>query len=254
MIRPALLVLLLVGLGAPGSIGADDGPKDPFEPTDRYEVREVEGWSIVVNKRFLAEKPELAGRALDLLRSQLYQVVRRLPEPAVVKLRTIKIWLEEAEPHHPCMAYHPGAGWLRDHGMNPDKARSVEIANARNFLTWCFDQPWMVLHELAHGYHDQFIPDGYRNAEMKSAFDGAMKAGTYQSVLRVGGTEGKSYACTNPMEYFAEGSEAFFGTNDFYPFVRAELKKHDPDLFALLGRLWDAPTNGRPTASKRPEG
>ena len=26
------------------------------------------------------------------------------------------------------------------------------------------------------------------------------------------------------MEYFAEASEAFFGTNDFYPFVRAELR------------------------------
>ena len=40
------------------------------------------------------------------------------------------------------------------------------------------------------------------------------------------------------MEYFAECSEAYFGTNDFYPFVRSELRRHDPDAAALLGRLW----------------
>jgi hypothetical protein len=40
------------------------------------------------------------------------------------------------------------------------------------------------------------------------------------------------------MEYFAEGSEALFGTNDFHPFVRPELNRHDPELYALLRRLW----------------
>ena len=30
------------------------------------------------------------------------------------------------------------------------------------------------------------------------------------------------------MEYFAEASEAYFGTNDFFPFVRIELRRHDP--------------------------
>ena len=42
----------------------------------------------------------------------------------------------------------------------------------------------------------------------------------------------------NAKEYFAEASEAYFGTNDFYPFVRAELKKHDPEMFRLLEKLW----------------
>ena len=30
------------------------------------------------------------------------------------------------------------------------------------------------------------------------------------------------------MEYFAELSEAYFGTNDFYPFVRGELQTTRP--------------------------
>jgi hypothetical protein len=41
------------------------------------------------------------------------------------------------------------------------------------------------------------------------------------------------------QEYFAEGSEAFFGRNDFQPFTREELERHDPELARLLQRLWN---------------
>ena len=37
---------------------------------------------------------------------------------------------------------------------------------------------------------------------------------------------------------FAETTEAFFSRNDFFPFTRAELKQHDPEMFALLEKLW----------------
>ena len=40
------------------------------------------------------------------------------------------------------------------------------------------------------------------------------------------------------MEYFAEATEAYFGANDFYPFVRAELKEHYQKRYALMERLW----------------
>ena len=36
----------------------------------------------------------------------------------------------------------------------------------------------------------------------------------------------------------AEMTEAFFGTNDFAPFNRAELKTGFPDLHALLEEIW----------------
>ncbi|NNM31053.1 MAG: metallopeptidase, partial [Akkermansiaceae bacterium] len=39
-------------------------------------------------------------------------------------------------------------------------------------------------------------------------------------------------------EYFAEGTEAWFYRNDFYPFVRAELKEHDPLLYKELREIW----------------
>ena len=40
----------------------------------------------------------------------------------------------------------------------------------------------------------------------------------------------------------AEAAEFFFfGTNDFFPFTKEELKQHDPDMFALLETLWNPP-------------
>jgi hypothetical protein len=184
-LRAALLLLNLIALCGEGSAAAEAPPQYP--PTADYESKRIEGWTVLVNKAFLKSEPSLSERTLTLLRAQLYQIVRRLPAKPVAKLREIRIWVEERESHHPCMAYHPDAGWLRDHGMNPEKARSVEVANARNFLTWTLEQPWMVLHELAHGYHDQFLLGGYENAEIRAAYDRAMAAKLYDSVLRESG-------------------------------------------------------------------
>ena len=209
-----------------------------YDPTDQFEVRSIEGWRVMVNRDFLQRDAALADSTLTLLRFQLFQITRRVSAGPLAKLRKIAIWVEHSEPHHPCMAYHPDAGWLREHGMNPDKARCVEIANSRNFLTWTLEQPWMVLHELAHGYHDQFL-GGYGNPEIRAAYERAMKARLYDAVLRAGGTTERAYAATNPMEYLAENTEAYFGTNDFYPFVRSELKHHDPLMYELLEKLWE---------------
>ena len=217
------------------------GQVKPFAPTDRYETRPIEGWTVLVHSDLLAGERDLADRTLALLRHQLYQIARRLPAGAVADLRQVRIWVEEREPHHPCMAYHPDAGWLVAHGMNPEKARCVEVANARNFLAWTIDQPWMVLHELAHAYHHRFLDGGFGNAEVRAAFERATQSKRYESVLRIDGHDERAYALTDPMEYFAEATEAYFGVNDFYPFVRPELGRHDPELHRLLGKLWARP-------------
>jgi hypothetical protein len=233
-VAPAVLLGVLL---QPASGSGGSGPS-AYDPTSRYEVRRIEGWTVLVNKGFLKQQPGLSDRTLTLLRHQLYQITRRVPSEPLKKLKKIRIWVEENEPHHPCMTYHPDAGWLRQHGMNPDKACCVEIANARNFLTWTLEQPWMVLHELSHGYHQQFLPGGHGNPEIKAAFERATQAGLYKTVLHIDGTEREAYAGTNPMEFFAESTEAFFGTNDFYPFVRSELKQHDPATYELLEKAW----------------
>ena len=134
------------------------------------------------------------------------------------------------------MCYHPSRQWLIENDFNPEKERSVEIANARNFLKWTVAQPWMVLHEFAHGYHHNVLGHGHR--EVRKAYQDAVKSKEYESVLHINGRNQRAYALNNDKEYFAECSEAFFGTNDFYPFVKSELKQHDPNMHNVLKKLW----------------
>ena len=74
--------------------------------------------------------------------------------------------------------------------------------------------------------------------EILAAYEEAKAAGIYESVLAHTGRKVRHYALSNHKEYFAEGTEAFFYRNDFYPFVRAELREHDPELHDLLIDIW----------------
>ena len=66
----------------------------------------------------------------------------------------------------------------------------------------------------------------------------AVKSKKYESVLYYHGKPGKAYALNNEKEYFAELTEAYFGTNDMFPFVRAEIKTHDPLMYETLKKIW----------------
>lgn len=208
-----------------------------YTPTTDYTTRKIEGWKVFVNKQLLSEHAPLAKDVLRLLKFQLYQITRVVPDEALKELRKVPIWVEYKAPRHPCMCYHPSEQWLRNNGFNPEKERSVEIANAENFLKWTIDQPWMVLHELAHSYHHRVL--GYDNTEIQKTYKKAVESKRYESVLHISGRPRRSYALNNDQEYFAECTEAFFGTNDFYPFVRSELKQHDEQMYNLLVKLWE---------------
>jgi len=217
---------------------SDTTKSRPFSPTDQYETRKVEGWTVLIDQGLIKNQPKLAEQAIVLLSHQLYEIGRKIPPGPLAQLRKVRFWVELAEKHNPCMTYHPSADWLREHGLNPEKAGCVEISNVRNFLSWTLEQPWMVLHELAHAYHHRFLGGGFENPDVLKAYQRALNSKLYDSVLRINGKDERAYAATNPKEFFAEVSESFFGTNDFYPFVTSELKRHDPETFALLKRLW----------------
>ena len=98
--------------------------------------------------------------------------------------------------------------------------------------------PYVVLHELAHAYHNQVLEGGFAEPRVKAAYDGAVEAGIYDEVMSHTGRKVRHYGLNNQMEYFAETTEAYFGVNDFYPFVRAELKEFDPMGFAMMEEIW----------------
>lgn len=210
---------------------------DPvYEPTASYDKQSLQGWTLYVSHALAVDHRDLAQRVHKLLAVKLFDITRVVPAPALARLREVPIWIEYRDRGFPCMCYHPSRQWLKDNGYNPDKAKGVEISNAENFLSWSLDQPWMVLHELAHSYHDRVL--GFDNPQVKAAYQAAVDSHTYDHVLHFDGKIVRHYALTNPQEYFAECSEAFFGTNDFYPFVRAELQTHDPGMYRLLEKVW----------------
>lgn len=206
--------------------------------TSPYGTETLEGWTVHVEPALVRDHKAEWGRVKRELTNQLYRIGRVVPDPPLAELRKVPIYVSWSSGAALCMAYHPSAQWLREHKFDPAMAKSIQIGSATNFLSWTYEQPWMVLHELAHAYHDQVLDRGYRNDELQKAHARAKEDKKYESVLHINGKMQKHYALNNPMEYFAEASEAYFGTNDFYPFVKSELKQHDPEMFELLGKLW----------------
>ena len=206
-----------------------------FEPTSAYTVQAIEGWTVYVHNKLLTEKKDLGERTLKLLGARLYDITRVVPGPAVEKLRKVRFWVEE-NPKVACACYHPSRGWLAGNGFNPEKEKSIEIGGPGNFLGWAACQPNMVLHELAHAYHHQVL--GYDQPDIKACYKRAVESKSYESVLYYQGGKKRAYALNNDQEYFAELSEAYFGTNDFYPFVLPEIKEHDPEMLKVLQKVW----------------
>ncbi len=213
-------------------------------PTAATEPRELSGWQLHIRKSLLTPDNEPATtKAIELLKVQLDEIVRVVPRAAVAELQKVPLYFSPKYPNAQARAeYHPGAAWLRENGRDPGMAKGVEFTNIPEFERETRRMPNFALHELAHAYHDRCLPGGFGNAEIKAAYERAKASGTYERVERQDG-EGRKridrhYALTNPQEYFAESSEAFFSRNDYFPYNRDELQKHDARMAALLAELW----------------
>ena len=229
--------ILVFGFWCFGATAAEtNGAARPFVPSTKYATTRVAGWTVRVNRELLTSQSELGSNALALLAVKLCEITNTVPARACEALKRVPIWLGVNDGHAPCAEYHPSKSWLAEHGYNPDKAKCVEIGNARKFIEWSPRQPAMILHELSHAYHDQVL--GFDDQRIHKAYLRAKASGTYNAVQRNNGKTERAYALTDDHEYFAEATEAFFGTNDFYPFTRVELKEHDLEFFELLEEVW----------------
>jgi len=215
---------------------------EPPKPCS-HSRRLIEGWTVQVDDRLLhGPDAGLGQRALRLLENRLFAIALVLPADKLERLRQVPIWLDRTHGNLRSMQYHPSADWLRDHGYSTHLARSVHIPDAGRFVTpqdHYVRQPWAVLHELAHAYHHQVL--GFDHPEIIAAWKRIKDSGRFDSVLHIYGSHKKHYALTDPKEFFAEMTEAYFGMNDFYPFNRGELKHAEPEIFELIRRLWESP-------------
>ncbi len=230
---------------------ADESKATPVQI--RRETRDVLGWSLHIDRELLRNEPQATGKAIELLKRQLDEIVRHVPAPAVAELQKVALYFSPSYPGvQPRAEFHPGAEWLKENGREPAMVKSVEFTNIADFEAETIRMPNFALHELAHAYHFRVLPDGYGNAEVIKAFETAKASGKYDRVERSNGVRGqnsfeKAYGMSSPMEYFAESTEAYFSTNDFFPFNSKELKSHDPEMFELLSELWGLKPNAEAT-------
>jgi hypothetical protein len=210
-----------------------DVEKPGYESTASYRRTQIQGWPVLISARYRKQDRTLK-RVLNELESELREVKAVLPPRALQQIQDVKIWLEVSDARFPGGVYHPSASWLQQNGMNPDKANGAQFTG--NLATWSREQPFMVLHELAHAYYYSVLGDGY--APVSSAYHSAIAKGLYAKVRHVDGNSREAYAKRDEKEYFAENSEAYFGKNDFYPFDRQDLKSYDPNGTRTIADAW----------------
>lgn len=231
----------------PGNPSIAQSPKNVRAPSpERYDQRHVSGWNVYVRHDLLSKQKRMTGRAMNLLKKQLDEIIRVVPASAVKELQKVNLFFSPEYPGVPPKAeYHPGVEWLKKNGRDPVMVRSVEFTNVRIFLEETRRMPNFALHELSHAYHHRFLDNGFQNAKLRATHQRAKASGIYANVQRRDAkgrvTLDRAYALTNPQEYFAELSEAYFSKNDFFPFDREQLRAHDRPGFELIGQLWSAP-------------
>ncbi|MCX7432683.1 MAG: metallopeptidase [Planctomycetia bacterium] len=209
------------------------------QPASRAE-RRIEGFRVQIDERLLpGGSDEEVGRvALEFLAAKLADIRIVVPADKLDQLRQVTIVLDASCGDLHSMQYHPSGDWLESHGYPRDLEkcvhlpRAVDVATRRNVN----EQPWVVLHELAHAYHDQVL--GFDEPRILAAWKAFKADARGQSTLLFDGSRTKHYGLTDQKEFFAEMTEAYFGSNDFQPFNRAELKTDHPAIFTLLADIW----------------
>lgn len=222
----SIFVICSVALCSPQIAGA-------YEATSSYLRDDINGWQVRYSSNYTNHPLKLAQME-SYVQQQLDLIVERLPATAIETLRDVKIWVEY-NPGTDGGAYHPSREWLEENGMNPQKARSIELGYS-DFLDQG-EQPVIVLHEMAHAFEHYVLIE--HQAELEQAYNRALNLEMYQQAEHVTGEFGRAYALTDKYEFFAELSEAYFAQNDFSPFDNAQLRKLDPQSYELIGRLWN---------------
>lgn len=229
-------LLPLVFMASPGFATESPGETQPTSRT----VKQLEGWTIRVDDRLLGDAPDaaLGQRTLKFLEAKLVEIKAVVPPGRLKLLQGVTIVLDLHCGQLSSMQYHPSAGWLKANGYPEDLAKCVHLPRAAQLVTKrnINEQPWVVLHELAHAFHDQQLD--FEEPRIKAAQETYKASGHGDATLLYNGKKVKHYALTNQMEFFAEMTEAYFGSNDFFPFNRAELMDAEPEIFRLLHDIW----------------
>ncbi len=216
----------------------------------RYDRQEVAGFTVYTHKKL-----DVPTDTLALFRTRLSDLPRLLGPARVAAVRQVPLFLERTQPRRGGSAsYHP---WVDeptdDRSDTPPKEDAVQILDLPDTTrSLRREQPLVLVHEYVHAFHYHASPRVRR--AITAQYQAALRSGAYDEVLRHDGSTERAYALNTEDEYFAEISEAYLGTNDWYPFTRGQLLVHDPGGHALAKSVWGEPAYRRPVTAAACDG
>jgi hypothetical protein len=215
-----------------------------------YELRMVEGFTLLVNRHALSDIEKAKNRytvePLDVLEGEL-KALNTILMPKVLKpMQTVRIFVEwdNLPSGAPASEEERGRGarvvalyrsgsplraW-QEGNIHPLKMNAVEIMSLKRLTE--MHQPGneknqiILLHELCHTIHHVFL--NFENRDVKAAYQQAMDRQLYEN----------AYARTNAAEYFAEISCAYLDRCNQPPHTADELKSYDPIGYKLMEQVW----------------
>lgn len=210
---------------------------------DGYMNININGFHILVQEIAAKNSVDETNATLEKLYISLFEIDNFGLDSAIIsELKNIRIFVDWNNTIG-AGVYHPSESWLLENGYIPEKAKAVEIPNVIDFnYISTLNQPYVVLHELAHAYHDRVLD--FYNLDILNAYQNALDKGLHRNVTLNSGngvffTVPEAYGLNNHIEFFAELTESYFGRNDFYPFNRAELAEYDSVGYAMIEKAWN---------------
>lgn len=241
--RGASLIRLLAAawLFVPAA-AAKSGGVDYRSPRREYVQRDLDDRTVFVESELSQKDPELEKKALARLQDNLRRIEATLPRPAAAALRKIPFFLmygpaASTGGRKSGAAYHRRSAPEHKAWVDPRWRDCVVVYSARNYAH--LREVWaakVLLHELAHAWQLTRYRD--REPELLAAYDHAMAKRLYDDVPFDDGSRRKAYAAANHLEYFAELSAIYFVGGNYFPFNRDGLRRHDPEGYALVEKLW----------------
>ncbi len=206
-------------------------PARAEEDVSNHSVMQVNGWTVYFSPRF-DDRPKDRAAILRKIQSQTTEIIARVPAQHVKVMRQADIWVEASTHWRSLARYHATRTAVYQEGISKQKLRDVEIFGkfARQ------KHGSLILHELAHVYHDRKLKN--KNRRIEKLYD-RFKAQQPNAIDRCGKRQ-EAYALWNFHEFFATFTEAYFGETCAYPYNRSTMRQAHPEVHSFMMKVWGA--------------
>ena len=231
---------------------------DPHEEAREYLT--IEGFKVYVlpvqqhswEGLTLAEKEDERLRAIRKMTAQLKLAVSLLPPDPLNELRTRVVFFMDDTCKYGTKEEHGRTirmgGKVQYSPLTPTPGTPHRLGqiSIQCYSSFVHEFPFkgIAIHELAHAWHDLFIPNGFENHKIKDQYAWSKKCLHLQH---------DSYWKKNEGEFFAEMTTTFYFRSKFVPYT--DMSMHEQNK-SLVKSAWRDPPKLRdfkPSVGNCPE-